>query len=188
MKVPSSTGRDVERGIRHAIVAVFVIGVRRRNPGAVVNSVFAFLGTYIPGIAERAFSVEFRPWQRAYIGVAMITHAVGMLGPYDDVWWWDHFTHTLSASVFGGLAFTAAKRRRRDPRPRVVGAVVVFGLLWEIIEYLIHTTADHLGLEPILVFYSKKDTVLDLVFNLVGALLVLLFGERLLGNLVRTGD
>jgi len=182
------TNRNIERGIRQTIVAVFVIGIRRRNPGAVVNSVFALLGTYLPSAAERWFDVEFRPWQRGYVGVAMVTHAVGMLGPYDSIGWWDHLTHTLSASILGGFVFTAAKRRGRDPQPRVLGAVVGGGLLWELIEYLIHAVANRLGIEPILVVYSAKDTILDLFFNLVGALLVLVFGEHLLRNLVQSDD
>lgn len=183
-----STNWDIKHLIRHALVAVFVVGIRRRNPGAVVNSAFAFLGTYIPSLTERTFDVEFEPWQRAYVGVAMVTHAVGMLGPYDNVEWWDHLTHTLSASILGGVVFTAAKRRERDPRPRVVGAVVVLGVLWELIEYLIHAVADRLGLEPILVVYSRRDTLLDLCFNLVGALLVLVLGDHHLRNLVQPDD
>ena len=149
-----------------------------------VNAVFAFLGTYVPAIVERVFDVRFRPWQRIYVGTAMVAHAVGMLGPYDHTPGWDHLTHTLTSSILGGAVFVSARRRGRDPRPRVVGVVVILGLLWELVEYLIHATADRLGLEPILVVYSRTDTVLDLAFNLVGALLVLVFGERVLDNLV----
>ena len=179
----TSPGRSVERAIRQAISAVFLLGFRWRNPGAIVNAVLAFGGTYVPDIVERAFDVEFHPWQRAYVGAAMFTHAWGMLGPYDDVWWWDHLTHTLSASVLGGFVFVSARRRGLDPRPRVLATVVGLGLLWELLEYAIHATADRLGLEPILVFYDRADTYGDLAFNVVGAVLVLVLGDRVLGNL-----
>lgn len=43
-------------------------------------------------------------------------------------------------------------------------------------------------MEPILVFYSKEDTVLDLLFNLVGAILVLVFGDRYLDNFLESDD
>lgn len=177
------TDQDVEGGIRHAIVAVFIIGIRRRNPGAVVNAVVAFLGSYVPEMVEEASAIEFRPWQRLYVEAAMCLHAIGMLGPYDDIRGWDHVTHTLSASIVGGATFVSAKRRGKDPRPLVLGSVITLGVLWEVIEYLIHATANRLGIDPILVFYSRKDTVLDLVFNLVGACLVILFGDRYLANL-----
>jgi uncharacterized membrane protein YeaQ/YmgE (transglycosylase-associated protein family) len=174
--------KAVERSIRYGIVAVFIIGVRQRNPGAVMNAVFAFVGTCVPAMIERAFAIEFRPWQRLYVATAMFLHAIGMLGPYDDIRGWDHVTHTLSASILGGATFVSAKRRGKDPLPLVLGSVTTLGVLWELIEYLIHAAANRLGMEPILVFYSRKDTVLDLVFNLVGAALVLLFGDRYLAN------
>ncbi|MBX0298230.1 hypothetical protein [Halomicroarcula nitratireducens] len=169
--------------LRCAIVAVFVVGFRQRNPGAVVNAVFAYLGTYVPAVVERTSAIEFRPWQRLYVATAMLLHAIGMLGPYDDIRWWDHVTHTMSASIVGGATFVAAKRRGKDPIPLTLGSVVTLGALWELIEYLIHATATRLGVDPILVFYNRKDTVLDLVFNLLGAFLVILFGDRKLANL-----
>ncbi|KAB1189893.1 hypothetical protein GJR96_17065 [Haloferax sp. MBLA0076] len=173
----------VERGIRCAIVAVFVEGIRRRKPAAMVNAVISLVGTFIPWILERVFGTEFRPWQRIYVESAMLTHSVGMLGPYDDVWWWDHLTHTHSATVVGGVVHVVSQRRGKDPRPRVVAAILCLGIVWELTEYAIHFGAKRLGIEPILVSYGKVDTALDLVFNLFGAILVVLFGERMLQNL-----
>ena len=179
----TSVSTEAERGIRYAILAVFVVGFRRRNPGAVANAVVALAATSVPGVAERRYDVAFEPWQRAYLNAAMLTHAVGMLGPYDDVWWWDHLTHTHSATLLGGFDFTAARHRGRDPRPRVVAAVACAGVLWELGEYSVHATANRLELEPLLVSYGPRDTLFDLVFDLVGAVLVLLLGDRLLENL-----
>jgi len=174
---------EPKRGIRYALVTVFVVGVRQRNPGAVVNAVLATIGTYLSDAVERTYGIELRPWHHLYIDTAMITHAVGMLGPYDDVGWWDHLTHTHSATILGGAVFAISRRRGRDPRPRVIAVVAVFGVLWEIAEYAIHATADRLGVEPILVTYGKTDTALDLLFDLLGAVLVLAFGDRVLGEL-----
>lgn len=178
-----SVVRTAERSIRCGVLGVLVVGARRRDPGAVVNAVLGFLGTFLPSVAERWYDVEFRPWQRAYVETAMLTHAVGMLGPYDDIWWWDHLTHTHSATLLGTLTFAAARHRDRDPRPRVIAAVACTGLLWELVEYGVHASADRLGYRPILVSYGKTDTLFDLGFNLVGALLALMFGDRALQDL-----
>lgn len=187
MTEPTQTtvAREAERGLRYALLAVFVVGVRQRNPGAVVNSVVAVVGTYLPGFVEARYDVEFRPWQRAYTATAMFTHAVGMLGLYDDTWWWDHLTHTHSATLLGGIVHVTARRRERDPRPRVLAIVVCLGVLWELMEYIVHAAANRLGLEPVLISYGEKDTVLDLFFDLFGALLVLAFGDQLLRNFRR---
>lgn len=184
----TSVVREAERGIRYVILAVFVAGVRQRDAGAVVNAALAFVATYLPSVVESRYDVEFRTWQRVYTETAMLTHAVGMLGLYEDTWWWDHLTHAHSTTLVGGLVHAAAHRRGRDPRPRVLAAAVGGGLLWELMEYTIHTVADRLGLEPVLVFYGKRDTILDLFFNLLGAVPVLGFGDRLLRNFTRRAD
>lgn len=182
MSWSASVARTVECGVRWGLVAVFGEGVRRRDPGAVVNGVVSLAATYLPDLAESRYNVEFRPWQRVYAAVAMLAHAVGMLGPYDDTWWWDHVTHTISATLFSGVVHVAANRRGHDPRPRVLAAIAVGGVLWELLEYAIHAASRRVGIEPVLVSYSARDTLVDLVFNVVGALLVLAFGDRLLGN------
>ncbi|ELY83745.1 hypothetical protein C487_00245 [Natrinema pallidum DSM 3751] len=105
-----------------------------------------------------------------------------MLGPYDDVWWWDHLTHAHSSSILAGIVYVASRRKDRDPVPRVVAAAISLGFAWELLEYAIHATAKRLDLEPILVTYGRKDTFFDIVFDLVGALLVLAFGDRVLGE------
>ncbi|WP_049907653.1 hypothetical protein [Haloferax elongans] len=173
----------IERGIRYAIVAVFLVGLRRRKLAAVVNAVISLAGTFVPSAVERLCGVEFRPWQRVYIESAMFTHSVGMLGPYDDVWWWDHLTHTHSASILAGVVHVVARRRGRDPNTRVLAVVVCLGLLWELVELAIHTGADRLDIDPVLVSYGHEDTAWDLVFNLLGAFLVLVFGDHFLDNL-----
>lgn len=177
-----SVERRIDRVIRYVLLAVFVVGLRRRDPGAVANAIVAAIGTYIPDLAERVYDIELRLWQRLYVRSGMVTHAVGMLAPYDDIWWWDHLTHTHSSSILGGAVFAISRYRGRDPRPRVVATVVCLGLLWEIVEYAVHAAGNRLGIEPVLVSYGPKDTVLDLVFDLIGALLVLVFGDRLLGE------
>jgi len=181
---PTTVARAVERAIRYAIAAAFAAGVRRRDPGAVVNAALALPFTFVPDLVERRYPVEFRPWQRVYAETALLAHVVGMLGPYDDVGWWDHVTHTMSATLLGGLVHAAARRRGRDPEGRVIVAVACAGVVWEVLEYAIRAVSRRLGVEPLLIPYSARDTALDLAFNLVGALLVVAFGDRLLGNFV----
>lgn len=181
----SGATRTVERCIKGATFAVFVEGLRQRNTNAIVNAVLMFAATYLPGIAERLYDVKFRPWQRVYTEFAMLAHAVGFLGPYDDTWWWDHLTHVLSATLLGGAIHVVAQWSGRNARRDVLAAIVGGGLLWESMEYIIHRVSEYLGIEPMLVYYGRRDTLLDLLFNFIGALLVLVFGDRLLRNFTR---
>ena len=184
----TSWTREAARASRYAILGVLLAGVRRGNPGAAVNGLVSFVATYLPAVVEWRYGVEFRPWQRLYLNTGMFAHALGMLGPYDDVWWWDHVTHTWSSTLLGGLIHVVARRGDRDPRPRVLAGVLGGGLLWELVEYAIHGVSRRVGLEPLLIPYGSEDTFFDLLFDLVGALLVLGFADRLLGSLVRDDD
>lgn len=180
---------------RLGICTVLLVGYDRRNPGATVNAAVALAMTFVPGVLERRYGVVFRPWQRLWVSTAMFLHSLGMLGPYDRVWWWDHVTHTLSATLVGGVAYVVARthtrRGGRQAVPRryapefVVGVTMGFGLLWEALEYGIHSLAGRFGFTPLLVSYGRIDTALDLVFDLVGAGLVVLFGPTALENVVR---
>lgn len=183
-----STARVAEFAVRNLLLGVLVEGLRRRSPGAVVNAVLALAGTYLPALVERRYAVTFRPWQRVYTAIAMLTHAAGMLGPYEDVWWWDHLTHTHSATLLGGVVHASARDRGRDPRAPILVVTACVGLLWELMEHAIHAAARRLDLEPVLIPYGERDTLLDLCFDLLGALLVCVFGDRLLGNFTRKDD
>jgi hypothetical protein len=179
-----SVATTVERCVRAALVVVSLVGLRRRDPGAVVNGVLALAGTFFPDVVERRYAVTLRPWQRVYVETAMLTHAVGMLGPYDDVPWWDHLTHTHSATVVGGVVHAVARHRNRDPLAHVLPGVFGLGVLWEVLEYVAHGLSRRVGIEPVLVSYSRTDTLLDLLFDLLGAVVVVALGDRLLHNVL----
>ncbi|MFC6835580.1 hypothetical protein [Halomarina ordinaria] len=182
--------------LRAGISTVLVEGVRRRNPSVVVNGLVSLALTFAPTLLERRYGTSFHPWQRLWVSGAMFLHALGMLGSYDRVWWWDHVTHTLSASIVGSLAYVFARtsvdgdgeRRVRNTSGFVVGVTLGLGVLWEVFEYIVHALARRLGLEPLLVPYGPYDTAFDLVFDAVGAALVVAFGPRALSNVVDSLD
>lgn len=193
-------GAEIQRGVNRvlqvAIVAALLAGVRRRDPSVVVNGVVSFAFAVMPRYLENRYEARFRPWQRSWVSASALIHTLGMLGPYDRIWWWDHLTHTLSGVVVAGAAdvvFRAETEKAgesavlRRSRPAFIAEVTLgFGFLWEILEYVVHAVADREGTEPLLVHYGRLDTVEDVVFDLLGAGIVILFGRRALSNVVET--
>lgn len=178
-----------------AIVLAIVEGVRRRNLPAVGNGLLALGAALLPAALRTLLrwgpgvSLDFGPELPLWIAVAGLIHAVGMLGAYDTVWWWDHLAHTVSAALVTALAYAgvlvASRAGHLGPTSPVwivgttLGLLLVLAVFWELLEELARYVAERYDVGPFLVVYGPYDSVYDLVYNLVGAGLVLLLDLRL---------
>lgn len=179
--------RLVTRVARAGLVAVLVAGALTLNVSVVVNAVGALAVSYLPSVLQRDLDVPLPPWTAAYVAVAVLLHGVGMVALYDDVWWWDHLTHVLSATVVAGVAYLVVTAfEEHDPRialpqPYLGAYVVAFalaaGVVWEVGEELARQLALAADLDPVLVVYGLEDSVLDLVFDAAGGVVVAAFGH-----------
>lgn len=178
------------------IVGILLEAVRRRNVPAAVNAVFSLLVTVIPLLVEVIVRVSagpvigFGPLLYLWIAAVGFIHSLGMLGPYDTIWWWDHVTHTAAAALVAVLTYTGllvAIDHATVPALSfaTIGALTVLftfgaGVLWELIESVAREVGRSYDIEPILVNYGRRDTALDLVFDVVGAILIVLLDVRFL--------
>ncbi|WP_336359538.1 hypothetical protein [Haladaptatus sp. ZSTT2] len=188
--------RQVGHLMQLAIVVVFVVGVVNRNVSIIVNALIALGITFLPAILERDYRIPLHPALTLWITLAVLLHAVGMVGLYSTVWWWDHVTHTLSATIVAGVGYTTARvfDKHHDvvsfPQPFLFVYILVFtlgfGVFWEVLEFTMHSLADSYGFGPLLIQYSLEDTIVDLLFDLVGATLVAIFGTRTLADFADT--
>ncbi|WP_053948782.1 hypothetical protein [Halolamina sediminis] len=173
--------------VEGALLAALWIAYRRGNTAAVVNTVGAICLTLVPPVLAVTVGTD-GPELRGlafWIAVAGLLHALGMLGRYDSVWWWDHLTHTLSAALAAALLY--AGLLVVAPAAAVAGtllATFVLGILWEVGELFAREVAERYDIEPVLVHYGWRDTALDLVFDLVGAGVVVAFDLRLFSPVV----
>lgn len=189
-------GRTVNHVLQIAIVTALVEGVRRHDPSVIVNGIVSLAFAAMPRYLETRYGARFHSWQRLWVSTAALVHTLGMLGPYDRIWWWDHLAHTLSGVVVAGatdVVFRAEVARSNhialspDFRPAAItGVTLGFGFFWEALEYIIHAIAERQGLDPLLVHYGRRDAVGDIIFDLLGASLVILFGERALFNVIES--
>jgi hypothetical protein len=172
-----------------AIGLVLAVGVRRRNASVAVNSLVSLAAATLPGLVSlTADGVSIGPELTLWIAAAGFFHSLGMVGFYESTWWWDHLTHTLSAALVAALVYAAAlvvadssasaPLAAEAVVPLTVGFVVVAGVFWELLELVGRAIAERLDFEPLLIPYGRLDTALDLVFDAVGALLVITFDVR----------
>lgn len=188
------TLRRLNRAMQAAIVAVLLAGLWLPNASVVINALLAFAVTLLPAVIQRDHRLTLSPTATVWLTATVLLHAVGMLGPYGTVWWWDHLTHTLSAAVVASVGYVAARALdvHSDaiyfPREFMVAFVLLFtlalGVLWEVLEFAARTLGEAYGYGPLLYQYGLADTIVDLVFDAVGALVVAAFGAGTLSDAV----
>ena len=179
---------------RGAGVRELALAIRLVLAGVLVGSHFVTDSPYVyphyvliillhPPFLRRAFDVRLRPWQTVYVSIPVFLHPMGgLFGWYSTVWWFDHLTHTASATLVASIGFTLARAhasRSADASSRVhrwfvpaftIAFVMAAGFVWEVVETY----------TPLLSVYGPNDTFWDYVFDFVGGLVVLALGDRLL--------
>lgn len=175
------------------LVGILFVGVDRGNAGIVINTAVALAVTQLPAVLERDYEIPMDPRLTLWITTAVFLHAFGVVGLpggtttlYTDIWWWDHLTHALSASLVAAAGYATVRAfdehadgvhlPQRFVAVFILLFVLAFGVLWEILEFAIALSADTFGIDAVLTQYGLGDTMLDFVFNSIGALLVALWG------------
>lgn len=182
-------------GFQLGIIAVVLVAAWRHDIAAAVNAVISLAIALSPWLIAFGSplilgrNVTVGPELPLWLAVAGLLHSYGMLGPYDSIWWWDTVTHTISAALVAALIYAGLVVGLSDgnqlglPTGAIPLLTVLFtvaaGIFWELIELFAREVGEHLDIKPVLVHYGLRDTALDLVFDLVGALFVITLDLRL---------
>ena len=152
------------------------------------NSSVPLALTFLPAVVRHKYGYPMHAKLALLISLAATLHAVGALGPYSATDWYDTVTHALSSMLVAGVGYSVAHgidlhtdRVTFSPKFRavfIVLFVLAVGVLWELLEFGSGLLTAFLG-EPALAQYGVDDIVKDLVFNVVGAVLVALWGTVL---------
>jgi len=197
--LPRPTTRNqqrITRGMQAVLAGLVVYGVVAGQPKAISNGAITLLITFLPAVLERNYEFPLDPWLGLWITAAVFLHSLGSAGLYGYVPWWDHLTHAMSASVVAGVGYTAARtvdlhseEVRIPPRfafVYILLVVLAFGVIWELFEFGLDVVAGATGLTMPLAQHGLDDTVRDLMFNSLGALVVALFGQAHLSGVAET--
>ena len=181
------TQRRLTRGMQLALCGLVAYGAIAGEPKAIVNGGITLLITFIPAVLERNYDLPLDPWLGLWITTAVFLHTLGSAGLYTRVFFWDNITHAMSASLIAAAGYTAARAvdihsdeiyvPRRFVFVYIFVIVLSFGVVWELFEFGLDVAADATGLEMPLAQHGLDDTVRDVMFNSLGALVVAVFGQ-----------
>ncbi|THE63954.1 hypothetical protein D8Y22_15470 [Salinadaptatus halalkaliphilus] len=182
--------RQASRAMQVVLAVVLVWGLYIRDLPTIANAAVALGITFVPAILEWEYDLPMDAGLVLWITTAVFLHALGSAGLYDVIDPWDHLTHALSASVVAaaGYAIFRAVHVHTDrvyiPPKVMVAFILIFvfaaGVVWEILEFVIDQSAIVLGLDAVLAQYGINDTIVDLIFNAIGAVIVTLWGTAYL--------
>jgi len=188
------------RGMQAVMVFVVGVGAWQGDPKVIVNAGVALgISLLVPWL-ERDYGVPLDAGLTLWITAAVFLHAFGTIGfpPgttsfYRTVWWWDHMTHALSSSVVAGVGYATVRALDQHSEdihlpPKFVFVfillfVLAYGVFWEILEFGLAEGAALLGTDTVLTQYGLTDSLLDLLFNSIGAVVVALWGTAYLNDL-----
>ena len=183
-----------------ALVGFVFIGLDRGNTGIVVNALLGLAVTQLPPLLERDYDIAMDTALVLWISAAVFLHALGTVGVpgsglsfYQSVWWWDHLTHALSSSIVAGVGYAFVRAVQEHTTDVwlpplftfvfILMVVVAFGVFWEVIEFAIGRLGAVLGADAVLTQYGLEDSMKDLLFNALGAVVVAVWGTAHLAAL-----
>ena len=168
--------------MRAVLALIAVVGLVRGNPGMALNGAITLAVTFTPALLRREYDYPMDVGLTLWVTAAVTLHAVGVLGPYRNLAWYDAVAHALSATLIAGVGYTLARAvelhtRAVDFDPTFRGVFVVLfvlaaGVAWELVEFTSGGIASIMGGRAALVQFGTKDIVSDLVFNAVGGVVV----------------
>ncbi|WP_281194775.1 hypothetical protein [Halorubrum sp. F4] len=179
--------KRLSRTMQAVLAAIVVYGIVAGAPKAISNGGIALLITFVPAALERNYEVPLDPWLALWITSAVFFHAIGSAWFYTQIPWWDHLTHSLSASLVAGVGYTVLRAvdlhsdgiriPSRFAFVFILLVVLAFGVVWELFEFGLDVIAGATGVTMPLAQHGLDDTVLDLMYNSIGALVVATFGQ-----------
>lgn len=188
--------RRLTRGMQLILVGIIAYGVVEGEPKAISNGSMGLLITFVPALLERKYDFPLDPWLGLWITLAVSLHTTGSAGLYQQLDWWDHLTHAMSASLIAAIGYTFARAvdlhsdeihiPKQFAFVFILLVVMSFGVIWELFEFGLDIVADTTGVSMPLAQHGLDDTVRDMMFNTLGAIMVATFGQAHLSGVAES--
>jgi hypothetical protein len=178
----ASNQRALTYLLQGVLAVIFLYGLLTVQLGMAANGAFGLTLTLIPAAIRREYHHTMSPVLVLWITIAVVLHSVGSLGPYEWFSWYDSVTHTVSATIAGGLGYATFRGFERHSEELVVPArfravfifvfVLAISVIWELLEFASGILPSLIGIDAPLVVYGVEDIVTDMVFNTLGAVVL----------------
>lgn len=188
LELTDSEESMLTRVLQILLLGVVGFGLFKRSPSITLNAVGALGVSVLPALLRREISLRMGPGLVLWLTAAVLLHAIGIIGPYRNIWWWDYITHALSASIITGIGYAVVRALDQHsdeihlPEPFfsvfLFLFVVATGVLWEVLEFATTQVSKVLGSKSVLVIYGVDDIITDIIFTTVGGILIVLWGRR----------
>jgi len=182
--------------MQFVLAGIVVYGVVEGEPKAISNGSMGLLITFVPALLERKYDFPLDPWLGLWITLAVSLHTMGSAGLYQQLDWWDHITHAMSASLIAAIGYTFARAvdlhsddiqiPKQFAFVFILLVVMSFGVIWELFEFGLDIVADTTGVSMPLAQHGLDDTVRDMMFNTLGAIVVATFGQAHLSGVAES--
>jgi len=194
--------RQAVRAMQLILFGLIFVGLERQSPNIIINACVGLGVTFLPAIFERDYEIPMDAGLALWISAAAFLHAVGVIGLpgsdsglYGSIPHYDHITHALSASVVAGVGYATVRAFDEHTEgihlpPRytfvfIVVFVIAFGVVWELIEFSIQIIGDQTGVGSRgFTQHGLEDTLMDLVFNVIGGIVLGIWGTVYLTDVV----
>ncbi|MXV61957.1 hypothetical protein GS429_07780 [Natronorubrum sp. JWXQ-INN-674] len=187
-RIPISSGaqRGLLWAMRGALVAMVGYGIVAPDSDTISNAGSMLVVSVLPVGLRRRYDLPFDTGFVLWITLVAFLHALGSVYFYEHTFWWHNLTHPLSATLVGAIGYVVIRsldelREEIHVPPSLVPSFVVLfvlslGVFWEIGEFTFDLLAERFSLSMPLSQHGLADTMSDIVFNTVGAIVVAVWG------------
>ncbi len=182
------------RVLQVALAVIAVYGLVRLQFALALNAGLPLAVTFLPAVLRREYHYTMDAGLVLLLSVAVFLHALGSLGLYVQYSWYDEITHTVSAILVAGIGYatlTALERHSSEIHlpPKLRGVfilvfVLAFSVAWEVFEFGAVWLSHLVGVTSPVEVFGIDDIVTDMIFNVVGGLIVAVWGAKYFDDLV----
>lgn len=194
--------RQLTRGMQLTLFGLIFVGLERQSPNIMLNAALGLGVTFLPAILERDHGIPMNSGLALWITTAAFLHAIGIIGIpgtgqslYGAIPHYDKLTHTLSASVIAAAGYATVRAfdehsdgvhlPSRFTFVFVLVFVMAFGVIWELLEFAVGAMGQATGVGATgFTQHGLSDTMLDLVFDTLGGIVVGIWGTIYLTDVV----